>query len=165
MIKSCNFSQFVIYIFLFIRSKEKLLWMRLIDALRNGILLLKCPLKDVRLSCLVTTFLARASLIANQPLHPLYSSLHTFLMAKPALDLNTIPELLQLLHSSHVEHNAHRHWILENIRDGMRREDDVDMALKCVLFRMLLDFHTCILSDTKTKVSQKPFSAWHIFNY
>lgn len=127
--------------------------MRLIDALRNGIIFLKCPLKDVRLSCLVTTFLARASLIASQPLHPLYSSLHTFLMAKPALDLNTIPELLQLLHSSHVEHKEHRHWILENIRDGMRREDDVDVALKCVLFRMLLDFHTCVLSDAKTKVS------------
>ncbi|KAL6424428.1 hypothetical protein ACFW04_009892 [Cataglyphis niger] len=133
------------------KSKEKLLWMRLIDALRNGIAFLKCPLKDVRLSCLVTIFLARASLIASQPLHPLYSSLHTFLMAKPALDLNTIPELLQLLHSSHVEHRAHRHWILENIRDGMKKESDVDMALKCVLFRMLLNFYTCILSDTKTK--------------
>lgn len=134
--------------------------MRLIDALRNGIVLLKRSLKDVRLSCLVTIFLARASLIASQPLHPLYSSLHSFLMAKPALDLNTIPELLQLLHSSHIEHNAHRHWILENIRDGMRKKDDVDMALKCMLFRMLLDFHTCILSDTKTKVSQKLFSTY-----
>ncbi|XP_029174651.1 nucleolar pre-ribosomal-associated protein 1 [Nylanderia fulva] len=133
------------------KSKEKLLWMRLIDALRNGIVLLKCPLKDVSLSCLVTTFLARASLIASQPLHPLYSSLHSFLMAKPALDVNTIPELLQLLHSSHVEHKAHRHWILQTIRDGMRKKGDVDLALKCVLFRMLLDFYTCILSDSKTK--------------
>ncbi|XP_071649230.1 nucleolar pre-ribosomal-associated protein 1 isoform X2 [Temnothorax longispinosus] len=133
------------------KSKEKLLWMRLIDAMRNGIASLNCPLKDVRLSCLMTTFLARASLIASQPLHPLYSPLHTFLMAKTALDLNTIPELLQLLHSSHVEHNAHRHWILENIRDGMKEENDVNVALKCVLFKILLDFHTCALSDTKTK--------------
>ncbi|XP_072763089.1 nucleolar pre-ribosomal-associated protein 1 [Anoplolepis gracilipes] len=133
------------------KSKDKLLWMRLIDALRNGIVLLKCPLKDIRLSCLVTTFLARASLIVSQPLHPLYSSLHTFLMAKPALDLNTIPELLELLHSSQVEHNVRRYWILENIRDGMRHMGDVDVALKCVLFRMLLDYHTSILSDTKTK--------------
>ncbi|XP_012219592.2 nucleolar pre-ribosomal-associated protein 1 [Linepithema humile] len=133
------------------KSKEKLLWMRLIDALRSGIISLKCPLKDVRLSCLTTTFLARTSLIASQPLHPLYSPLHTFLMAKPALDLNTIPELLQLLHSSHVEHKAHRYWILENIRDGIKEEGDVDVALKCMLFKMLLGFHTCILSDAKTK--------------
>ncbi|XP_011866793.1 PREDICTED: nucleolar pre-ribosomal-associated protein 1 [Vollenhovia emeryi] len=133
------------------KSKEKLLWMRLIDALRNGVISLKCPLKDVRLSCLMTTFLARASLIASQPLHPLYSPLHIFLMAKTALDVNTIPELLQLLHSSHVEHNVHRHWILENIRDGMKEENDVNVALKCVLFKILLDFHTCALSDVKTK--------------
>lgn len=127
--------------------------MRLIDALRSGIISLKCPLKDVRLSCLTTTFLARTSLIASQPLHPLYSPLHTFLMAKPALDLNTIPELLQLLHSSHVEYKAHRYWILENIRDGIKEERDVDVALKCMLFKMLLGFHTCILSDAQTKVS------------
>lgn len=126
--------------------------MRLIDALRNGIATLKCPLKEVRLNCLVTTFLARASLVASRPLHPLYSPLHTFLMAKPALDLNTVPELLQLLHSSHVEHQIHRHWILENIRDGIKEQNDVDVALKCVLFKMLLDFHTCTLPDTKAKV-------------
>ncbi|KAG5326616.1 NPA1P protein, partial [Pseudoatta argentina] len=133
------------------KSKDKLLWMRLIDALRNGVFSLKCQLKDVRLSCLMTTFLARVSLIATQPLHPLYSPLHTFLMAKTALDLNTIPELLQLLHSSHVEHNAHRYWILENIRDGMKGDNDVNVALKCMLFKILLDFHTCVLSDAKAK--------------
>lgn len=127
--------------------------MRLIDVLRNGVVSLKRPLKDVRLSCLVAIFLARASLVASQPLHPLYLPLHNFFMAKPALDLNTIPELLQLLHSSHVEHKTHRHWILENIRDGIKEEGDVSVALKCVLFKMLLDFYTCILSDTKTKVS------------
>ncbi|XP_011695235.1 PREDICTED: nucleolar pre-ribosomal-associated protein 1 isoform X1 [Wasmannia auropunctata] len=133
------------------KSKEKLLWIRLIDAFRNGVVSLKCGLKNVRLSCLMTTFLARASLVASQPLHPLYSPLHTFLMAKTALDLSTIPELLQLLHSSHVEHNAHRHWILENIRDGMKEESDVNVALKCMLFKILLDFHICALPDAKTK--------------
>ncbi|KYN02538.1 PREDICTED: nucleolar pre-ribosomal-associated protein 1 [Cyphomyrmex costatus] len=133
------------------KSKEKLLWMRLIDALRNGVVSLKCQLKDVHLSCLMTTFLARTSLVASQPLHPLYSPLHTFLMAKTALDLNTIPELLQLLHSSHVEHNAHRQWVLENIRDGMKGENDVNVAIKCMLFKILLDFHISVLSDVKTK--------------
>lgn len=140
---------------MFDRSKEKLLWMRLIDALRNGVISLKCPLKSVRLNCLVSTFLARASLVATQPLHPLYSPLHTFLMAKPALDVNTIPELLQLLHSSHVEHKAHRHWILENIRDGIKIENDVDVAMKCVLFKMLFGFHACLLADIKTKVDRR----------
>lgn len=133
-------------------SKAKLLWMRLIDALRCGIISSQSELDNVRLNCLVSTFLARTSLIATQPLNPLYSPLQTFLVAKPALDINAIPELLQLFHSSDVEHKAHRHWILETIRDGMKTENELTVAFKCVLFKMLLDFYTCNLSDSKTKV-------------
>nr|XP_031843473.1 nucleolar pre-ribosomal-associated protein 1 [Nomia melanderi] len=132
-------------------SKSKLLWMRLIDALRYGITTPEPELGNVRVNCLVSTFLAKTSLIATQPLHPLYSRLQIFLMAKPALDVNTIPELLQLFHSSDVEYKAHRRWILENIRDGMKTESELDVAFKCVLFKMLLDFYTCSLTDTDTK--------------
>ncbi|XP_017877569.1 nucleolar pre-ribosomal-associated protein 1 [Ceratina calcarata] len=133
------------------RSKAKLLWMRLIDVMRYGIVSLQTELNSVRVNCLISTFLARTSLIATQPLHPLYSVLQTFLMAKPALDLNTIPELLQLFHSSDVQHKAHRNWILENIRDGIKTESELNVAFKCVLFKMLLDFYSCILSDLNTK--------------
>ncbi|XP_076686746.1 nucleolar pre-ribosomal-associated protein 1 isoform X3 [Andrena cerasifolii] len=132
-------------------SKAKLLWMRLIDALRYGIISSQSELDNVRLNSFVSTFLARTSLIATQPLNPLYSPLQTFLMAKPALDINAIPELLQLFHSSDVEHKAHRHWVLETIRDGMKTENELAVAFKCVLFKMLLDFYTCNLSDSKTK--------------
>ncbi|XP_068980001.1 nucleolar pre-ribosomal-associated protein 1 [Bombus flavifrons] len=132
-------------------SKTKLLWMRLIDALRYGIISQQLELNNIRINCLVSTFLARTSLIATQPLHPLYSVLQIFLVAKPALDINTIPELLQLLHSSDVEYKAHRCWILENIRDSMKTEVELDIAFKCVLFKMLLDFYISNLSDSNTK--------------
>ncbi|XP_046813044.1 nucleolar pre-ribosomal-associated protein 1 [Vespa crabro] len=131
--------------------KEKVLWMRLIDSLRNGILSTEINLQDMHIICLVSTFLARTSITATQPLNPLYLPLHNFLMAKPALDLNTIPELLQLFHSSDVHHKEHRHWILETIRDGIKTERDVEIACKCMLYKMLLDFFTCLLSDIKTK--------------
>ncbi|XP_053970281.1 nucleolar pre-ribosomal-associated protein 1 [Hylaeus volcanicus] len=133
------------------RSKARLLWMRLIDALRYGVISLHSQLNDVRLNCIVSIFLARASLIATQPLHPLYLPLQIFLMAKPALDINTIPELLQLFHSSDVKHKEHRHWILETIRDGMRTKNELNVAFKCVLFKMLLGFYTCNLPDPSTK--------------
>lgn len=129
--------------------------MRLIDALRYGIMSQKLELNNIRINCLVSTFLARTSLIATQPLHPLYSVLQIFLVAKPALDINTIPELLQLLHSSDVEYKAHRCWILENIRDSMKTEAELDIAFKCVLFKMLLDFYISNLSDSNTKVRFK----------
>ncbi|XP_015600464.1 nucleolar pre-ribosomal-associated protein 1 [Cephus cinctus] len=133
-------------------SKEKLLWMHFVDSLKNGIALSESGLRNIRLSSLVTTFLARTSLVTTQPLNPLYSPLQSFLMAKPALDINTIPEFLQLFHSSEIEHEAHRHWILRVIRDGIKTEADMEMALKCFLFKMLLDFYSCALSTSKTKI-------------
>nr|XP_012144425.1 PREDICTED: nucleolar pre-ribosomal-associated protein 1 [Megachile rotundata] len=132
-------------------SKAKL-WMRLVDALRYGIASLQSELNNVRLNCLVSIFLARTSLVATKPLHSLYPALQTFLLAKPALNINTIPELLQLFHSSDVKHKVHRCWILENIRDGMKTETDLDVAFKCTLFKMLLDFYTCNLSDSDAKI-------------
>lgn len=62
-----------------------------------------------------------------------------------------------------MERKAHRYWILENIRDGIKEEGDVDMALKCMLFKMLLGFHTCILSDAKTKESKLNFIIFYLF--
>lgn len=133
--------------------------MRLIDALRYGIIAQQSEFNNIRINCLVSTFLAKTSLITTQPLHPLYSVLQIFLVAKPALDINTIPELLQLLHSSDVEHKIHRCWILENIRDGMKSEVELDIAFKCVLFKMLFDFYISSLSDSNTKVRLKNVEA------
>ena len=140
------------HIYLNFSSKEKLLWIHFIDTLRNGIANTESPLENVQLNGFVATFLARTCLVMIQPLNPLYAPLQTFLMAKPALDLNTIPELLQLYHSSEIEHYAHRHWILEVIRDGLRNENDMDVVLKCVLFKMILSFYHSTLSDKVTKV-------------
>ncbi|XP_008209600.1 nucleolar pre-ribosomal-associated protein 1 [Nasonia vitripennis] len=132
-------------------SKEKLLWINFIDTLRNGIKQTESPLRNIRLNGFVSTFLSRSSLVISQPLNQLYSPLQAFLMAKPALDLNTIPEFLQLYHSSEIEHKSHRHWILEVIRDGLEIDSDMDVALKCVLFKMLFDFYTSTLSDNLSK--------------
>lgn len=128
------------------------MWINFIDTLRNGIAQTESPLTNIRLNGFVSTFLSRSSLVISQPLNPLYSPLQAFLMAKPALDLNTIPEFLQLYHSSEIEHKSHRHWILEVIRDGLKIDNDMDVALKFVLFKMLFDFYTSSLSDNLSKV-------------
>ncbi|XP_011500624.1 PREDICTED: nucleolar pre-ribosomal-associated protein 1 [Ceratosolen solmsi marchali] len=132
-------------------SKEKLLWMNFIDSLRNGIFRNELALESIRLNGFLATFLARTSFIMTQPLNPLYSTLQSFLMAKSALDLNTIPELLQLYYSSEIDYQAHRHWILEVISDGLKSDLDMDVALRCVLFKMLFDFHSSTLSDIQSK--------------
>lgn len=102
----------------------------------------------------VSVFLARASLIMTQPVHPLYSPIQSFLIAKPILDLNTIPEFLKLFHSSEVNHRINRNWILEVVRDGFMTQDDVEIAMKCALFKMLFSFYGCSLANEESKVKE-----------
>ena len=120
--------------------------------MRNGIAQSESSITKVRLNGFVATFLARTSLVISQPLNPLYSPLQNFLMVKSALDLNTIPEFLQLCHSSEIGHQSHRHWILEVIRDGLKTNEDMDVAMRCVLFKMMFGFYNSILSDSSSKV-------------
>ncbi|XP_015124059.1 nucleolar pre-ribosomal-associated protein 1 [Diachasma alloeum] len=133
------------------RSKEKLLWMRMIDALRNGIASLE-SFTEIRLNCFISTFLARSALVATEPLNPLYAPLQNFFMAKPELDLRTIPEFLTLFNSSDINHKVQRHWILEVIRDGLKTDLEMQISSKCFLFRTLFYVHGSILADPSTKI-------------
>lgn len=69
------------------------------------------------------------------------------------MDLKTIPELLNFFHNTEVEHLAHRHWILEVIRDGMKTDFDMELALRCVVFKIFQGFYSSVLADPVTKVS------------
>lgn len=140
------------------RSNESLLWIRFIDALRNGIVELETSMNEVRLNGFVATFLARASIVGTQPLHPLYWPLHKFFMARSALKLNKIPEFKKLFFSTEIDYEAHRSWILEVIRDGFRVENDLQIAINSSVFNILLSFYVSSLSDKTTRVSFFIFS-------
>lgn len=84
--------------------------------------------------------------------HPLYASLHAFFRAKSALNVNEVPELLNFLHSSEVEHLKHRRFILQVIRDGMKTENDAQVALKSPVFKLVYNFYHCSLADNQSKV-------------
>lgn len=125
--------------------------MRLLDSLRLGMTSAGLGAGG-KLSNLVSVFVSRASLILSQPLHPLYVPLQRFFLAKVALDIHAIPEFLQLMHSSEVEHEAHRLWILRVLREGIRTDDDVKTCIQHNLFKMLLNFYSCSIAQTNTKV-------------
>ncbi|XP_057340095.1 uncharacterized protein LOC130677370 [Microplitis mediator] len=140
------------------KSKDKLLWIRCIDALRNGINQLMesnnedfSKLENVRLSSLITTFLARASLISAKEGNLMFAPIQGYFMAKQALDLKTIPEFLTLFHSADVNHKIYRHWMLECVRDGLKCYDDVKLALRIGIFKMIMDFYGCVLADNDTR--------------
>lgn len=60
--------------------------------------------QNPRLPSVVTVFLARSVLELDNPLSPMYRPLMNFVLAKPAMNLRTVPEFMPLLHSDQVEH-------------------------------------------------------------
>lgn len=116
-----------------------------IDVLRNGISpLIEENDEDAspQLSSIVSIFLARASLIVSNPSHQLYSTLHKYFLAKPALELRKVPEFLVLFQS---ENEYNREWILTIIRDGLNTLQDWILCDKTVIFKILFSFYTSTL--------------------
>ncbi|XP_034256988.1 uncharacterized protein LOC117654457 [Thrips palmi] len=108
--------------------------------------------ENTRLPSIITVFLAKATLHIADPFSPLNKPLVKFILAKPVLNMRTIPEFLELMHSSHVDHLAHRHWILEVVKDGIKSASDVDICMEMFVFKMLLSFYSSCLCDTKSKL-------------
>ena len=83
-------------------SAEKQIWTHLIDVVRNG--LQQSAVEGgggvvKRVPSVVTTFLVKACAILHSPLDPLYRPISSFVLAKPVIDLFSIPEFLRLFHS------------------------------------------------------------------
>ena len=82
-------------------SAEKQIWTHLIDVVRNGLQSTSSLEGGVvkRVPSVVTTFLVKACAILHSPLDPLYRPISSFVLAKPVIDLFSIPEFLRLFHS------------------------------------------------------------------
>jgi len=83
--------------------KGRLLGLQFLDAIRYGVASLKNKSLNPQLPCIITTFLARTSLILSQTHHAMYLPLQNFIIAKSSLNLNTIPEFFTFFHSSEVD--------------------------------------------------------------
>ncbi|KAK3910456.1 Nucleolar pre-ribosomal-associated protein 1 [Frankliniella fusca] len=130
------------------RNKELLL--HFMSALQKGVIAFGG--ENPRLPSLVSVFLSRSAIEISNPSSPLYRPLINFILAKPAMNLRTVPEFLQLLHSDHVDHLAHRHWILEVLAEGTRTPIDVDLCTEAAAYKLLLSYYSTCLSDSKSKL-------------
>ena len=125
-------------------SAEKKVWLHLVDVVRNGVRASKSAnIQTLRIPPLVTNFLSRICHVLRSPLDPMYKSISSFVLAKPALELFKVPEFLRLFQSREMNHEEERRWVLTVIRDGMRDEIDYSVAQKDFFVKMLLSFHDC----------------------
>lgn len=129
-------------------GKDKLIYLRLVDAVCKG----TAVLKDCKMNNFASIFFAKMALILTQPLHVMYVPLTQYLSAKAIPNINCIPELLTLLHSSDVNYKEHRHFVLEIVRDGLRTDQDLKVALKCMAFKLIMELYNSSICDSESKV-------------
>ncbi|XP_071444022.1 nucleolar pre-ribosomal-associated protein 1 [Hetaerina americana] len=137
-------------------NKEKKLWLNFVDSLRNGFALLANSkdlenVSSLQLPSVVSTFLARSSLVMADPQHVMFFPLHNYFLAKPAIDLDMVPEFFRLFNSHEMESRSYRYWILEVLRDGMKSELDFLACLNNGAFKVLLTSFCSVTSDQKSK--------------
>lgn len=129
-------------------GKDKLIYLRLIDAVCKG----TSVLKDCKMNNFTSIFFSRMALILTQPMHTMYLPLSQYLSAKASPDLSGIPELLTFLHSPDVSYKEYRHFILEIIRDGLRTFQDLKVALKSMAFKLILELFNSNVCETESKI-------------
>jgi len=117
--------------------QEKQVWLHVIDLVRNGLAAISSTSRCVRVSSLVTVFLVRVVDILLTPLSPLYKTVSKSLLAKPALDLQTVPEFSRLLNSSELNCKSEQRLVLEMVRDGMRDNLDYSLASRSFVCKIL----------------------------
>ncbi|KAK9505935.1 hypothetical protein O3M35_009890 [Rhynocoris fuscipes] len=133
-------------------KKDAMVWYHFIESVRQGLGEFNKKDQVPKISSIVSTFLARASLIIGDPTHFLYKQINNFIHARLVMNLNTIPALLEIFHSTEEDYRLHQQWILEVLRDGMREPADLQLTLNCVAFKFLLDFHSSCLANKEIKI-------------
>ena len=149
-------------------SAEKQIWLHLIEVVKNGLAQQIDESDGIpkRVPSIATTFLAKTTTILSSPLDPMYTSISSFILAKPALDMFSVPDFLRLFHSQNIrhadgedenindgrinktaifnntQHITERNWILTVIRDGLRDMLDFSILQQNFVFKIILTFYS-----------------------
>ncbi|KAH9381032.1 hypothetical protein HPB48_008246 [Haemaphysalis longicornis] len=121
-------------------------WLAVLEALRNAATV-TCP----HVPCLVTGYLVSAIEVISNPGHYMFSAVMTFLLAKPVLDIDNVPDFYKMFYNYRVEHHMKRDWHLEVMADYMRCGVDFHISKKRYIFHILLTFFMSPLCQKSTK--------------
>lgn len=96
-----------------------------------------------------TRILAEISRIIPNKLHPTYSIICNYLIMKEKFEFATIPELLALFHSSDVQHEENRLFLLNMINNGISDNLDFKVLNNTPFLKIILSCYGCPLSNRK----------------
>lgn len=135
------------------RFADSKLWFHLFDSIRNGLSALTVEARKhkknriPRVPYISGLFFARTLNTLVNPLHEMYRPLSTFLLIKNTFNFLTVPEFNVLFQSPDVNHNAHRAFILDVLRDGTKYSGDFTVLLSGNIFKALLGFYASPMSS------------------
>uniref|UniRef100_A0AAF5PRM4 Nucleolar pre-ribosomal-associated protein 1 C-terminal domain-containing protein n=2 Tax=Wuchereria bancrofti TaxID=6293 RepID=A0AAF5PRM4_WUCBA len=131
---------------------EKCLYIYLLQIFKNSI---ENPIQ--RLPHVVAHFFARVTKLILHPEDPVYQPVLSFLLLKPNIDVQNVPEIYKLLLSSSTEHyNKERHWCLRLILDSLIEPNDYNILQKRFLafrygIKLLLSLFGSVIADQETR--------------
>ncbi|XP_046573263.1 nucleolar pre-ribosomal-associated protein 1-like isoform X3 [Haliotis rubra] len=130
-----------------VKFHERLQVTYLLDTLRNSV-----QEPNQRLSCLITLFLARVSRLMLHPDEHMYRQMNNFLLLKPSLDTENVPEFYKLFNSADLQHRKERTWIVSLLADGLREMSDYKTMERRFTFKLLQGFCDSAMSDQFSQV-------------
>lgn len=129
------------------RFVDSKLWFHLFDSIKNGLGILTTEARKQkknripRVPYISGLFFARTLNTLVNPLSEMYRPLSAFLLIKNSFNFLTVPEFNVLFHSPDVNHNTHRSFVLEVLRDGTKCSSDFTILMTGNIFKALLGFY------------------------
>ncbi|VDL83461.1 unnamed protein product [Nippostrongylus brasiliensis] len=124
-------------------DKYKILYIYIIRLLKQSI-----QSDAPRLPHVISHFFARLSKLILHPESPVFTAVLSFLILKPVMELDQVPELYKMLLSSSVEHHhQEREWILTLISESLIEPADYTIIQNRSGFKLMLSLFPTAMVD------------------
>lgn len=96
-----------------------------------------------------TRLLAEFCRIIPNKLHPNHGVISNYLIIREKFEFSTVPELLVLFHSSEMQHEENRLFLLNTINNGIRDNLDFKVLNNTPFLKIIFSCYACPLSNRK----------------
>uniref|UniRef100_A0A0X3P9X5 Nucleolar pre-ribosomal-associated protein 1 n=2 Tax=Schistocephalus solidus TaxID=70667 RepID=A0A0X3P9X5_SCHSO len=105
-----------------------------------------------RLTRVHANFFVHALLMLNKPEHRMYEVFWNCLLAKPAVDLGTVPDFMRTIFSIHEDHRIERQWMIKLCAETVNDTSDYLLLEKSRVFKYCLTMYSDPSIDSATQV-------------
>ncbi|VUZ46423.1 unnamed protein product, partial [Hymenolepis diminuta] len=105
-----------------------------------------------RLTRVHANFFINSLMMITKPQHRMYEVLWNRFLAKPAIDLNTVPDFIRMIFSVHKDFRVERQWIFKLCADSVNDTSDYLLLEKSRVYKYALLLYSDPAIDTSTQI-------------